>query len=88
MYPAMMHEICASGAYKAAVMNIIKGACTINRQNNSWLQFWLNSDLQLQTIFDSYIPGFAGFDRLEKFRDVQLIQTALADISAVVDHLL
>lgn len=46
------------------------------------------TDQQLHAIFNSFILGFAAFDGLEQFRDEQLVKTALADISAAVDHLL
>lgn len=46
------------------------------------------TDQQLHAIFDSFILGFGAFDGLEQFRDEDLVKTALADISAAVDHLL
>jgi len=46
------------------------------------------TDQQLHAIFDSFILGFAAFDRLAQFHDEHLVKTAFADISAAVDHLL
>jgi HEPN domain-containing protein len=45
------------------------------------------TDQHLRTIFDDFVLGYAVFSRLEPHRGEKLVEAALADISAAVDHL-